>query len=134
MEKRKRKPGGGRKPTPGRKVNRSRAFYLFEDQAERVTPDEVRAAVDNYMENKQTMELSILIRIADGESFRVPRDSEYGPQIPVDDYMIVHPGSPIRAMPGKPSIYKPRRVDPSDYFEVDGRLKQIWQILPKKYF
>lgn len=46
MEKRKRKPGGGRKPAAGRKVNRTRSFYLYEDQVERVTPEEVRRFVD----------------------------------------------------------------------------------------
>lgn len=49
MENRKRKPGGGRKPASGRKVNRTRSFYLFEDQVERVTPEEVRAAVDAFL-------------------------------------------------------------------------------------
>ena len=51
MKKKTRKPGGGRKPAPGRKVNRSRSFYLYEDQVERVTPEEVRAAVDELLNN-----------------------------------------------------------------------------------
>jgi hypothetical protein len=51
----KRKPGGGRKPAPGRKVNRARSFYLFEDQVERVTPEEVRAAVDAVLSSQETI-------------------------------------------------------------------------------
>ena len=53
---RKRKPGGGRKPAAGRKVNRSRSFYLYEDQVERVTPEEVRAAVDAIIIHNEKIE------------------------------------------------------------------------------
>lgn len=51
MKKKTRKPGGGRKPAAGRKVNRNRSFYLYEDQVEQVTPEKVRAAVDELLNN-----------------------------------------------------------------------------------
>lgn len=48
--KRKRAPGGGRKPAAeSRPIKRNRSFYLFKDQVEKVTPDFVRRAVDEKL-------------------------------------------------------------------------------------
>lgn len=41
------RPGSGRKTD--RKVNFSRPFYLFADQVESVTPEFVRASIDNTL-------------------------------------------------------------------------------------
>ena len=53
MNKRTRKPGGGRKPANGRRIDRNRSFYLYEDQVEQVTPDFVRQAVDQAIKQEQ---------------------------------------------------------------------------------
>lgn len=51
---RKRKPGGGlATAATQRPINRSRSFYLFKDQVEKVTPDFVRRAVDAALEEKE---------------------------------------------------------------------------------
>ena len=51
--KRTRKPGGGRKPANGRRIDRAKQFYLYEDQVEQVTPEMVRQAVDQAIQQEQ---------------------------------------------------------------------------------
>ena len=54
MQKRTRKPGGGRKPANGRRIDRAKQFYLYEDQVGRVTPDFVRQAVDQAIKEQES--------------------------------------------------------------------------------
>ncbi len=71
MGKRKRKPGGGRKPAAQeRPIERNRSFYLFKDQVERVTPDFVRAAVDGALSARR-------FEFGEGDWLEIRRESHH---------------------------------------------------------